>query len=508
MIVPRALSLIAACICGAGCAQLEPLKAPISGVSTVLGGAHIVLSHGDLAQLAETIRLSAGKRLDAAVAPYAVVGGDGATVAPTTVAVFVAAGSASFGALGSIRFSFPLVAPAVTAEVSITPTTKCPLSVAQLTGTVAVALRFSRNSAGIAELVLADAPELILKGGEILDITGCLAGAAPGALAAISMHFGAALRSAVQGSYVAAARATLTAVLPVGLEVAGQADVVIAQRPIQVRLRSAYATASGDTEEAGPLIDNNGIHTRAALTVAIDVSRHPCAPDIAPAGLPASPLLFNPPASPPGSYLLRRAVVLDRALLQHLVWAAQRVGLFCRRRRVQAQAGLAGDWASRVVPGLAPLVNGPPTRVRLWPGGAPALKLVDGATSAELELILPSATLEIAAQVGGVEVVVLVVEGTFRVRLAVDREPGAGLRLAVLGAMVDSVNVSSPLLPVGSDPHLDAIADTVAKLLHVAVRDAFAGLQVPGFVGASVVDVARVGDRLWLWLEQAPPTGG
>ena len=78
----------------------------------------------------------------------------------------------------------------------------------------------------------------------------------------------------------------------------------------------------------------------------------------------------------------------------------------------------------------------------------------------------------------------------------------------VLGAMVDSVNVSSPLLPVGSDPHLDAIADTVAKLLHVAVRDAFAGLQVPGFVGASVVDVARVGDRLWLWLEQAPPTGG
>jgi len=503
----RFLGLVAAtALASTACNGLAPLKAPIAADRTVTGAAHIVLSNGDLGQLAEAIRLSAGKSVDAPVAPLTVPGTGGAKLAATTLAVDVAKGEASLGKLGRVGFSYPLAAAPTTVELLGPTGSSCTMGVDALSGAVAVALRFARSPDGAARVILADAPVFTLQGGELQDQTGCLAKAPPGAADAVAVHLRAALRTALEGSYVATARAVLKVVLPVDAELAGVAPAGPDNGP-KIRLLSAYASPSGSITEAGSLLEHNGNFASAALSVGLDVARHPCAIDVPPPGVPALPLTVTTPPSPAGSFLLRRAVVVDRALLAHLTWVAQRAGLFCRRVRLGDDVGAGSGWAAAVLPALAGWVDGPPTRARLWPGEAATMQLFDRTGGAGIRLRLPAATLEVAAQVAGVEAVVLTVHGTIVLELHIANGPLDGAGLVLDSAAMANAVVRSPLLGSAA-PAPSALVEPLGKLLTATIGGALAGLSPPGFQGASVVASSRVGGRLWLWLEEAPPSGG
>ncbi|GEM_PF-3593562 len=501
-------SVVLLAVVAAACGKLEPLKAPIAADKAVAGGLHVVVSNADLGQLSDAIRLAAGKTVEAPVAPFVVPATDGRALGAATVELAIASGKASLGAAGRLRFTYAITASPIDLTVSQTGAGACTIQRNGLTGTLTMSLRVARGPGGNAEVMLGDATECVLSPAPLIDDSGCLAKAPSGSFAAITKHVDAAIRQGLVGRYVSAARSSIAAVIPLGLERKGRWTTSISGRNVELRVASSFSAGTSKPGDEATVVAHNGQYASASLNVALDADRHPCAVDGPAPGLKSAPLTLATPPSPAGSFLLRRAVVVDRALLAHVAWTAQRTGLFCRHVELPGGAGLTGQWAARVLPALGAWIKDAPQRVRFWPGQLAKVAITERNNEAAIRLDLPSAELEITAPISGIEAVALKVTGSFRLVLQPANDPKTGVGLAIVDASVNSAVVHSPLADQAPVAANDALADVVKKVVARAFFGAFSAWPVPGFDKASVVGSSRVGDRMWIWLEEAPPDSG
>jgi hypothetical protein len=499
--------LIVLVLIACGCEGAVPLTAPVSADKTVLGGLNLVLTNADLSQLAQAIRLSAGKKIEVAIAPAKIVGANGAGLQATTVTVSVVDAQAHLAAQGRVVFQHKLVAKEMPLSLQQSNGQSCALLSLAWQGAVSVSLRFARDAVGVVQVVLGATPSAEITGGVIADPSGCLAKASPGASDALAKQIRDAISAALIGRFVSAGRDVLLAVLPLELEASAQFNTQHRGESIKVSLQSGYAGPDGSTSAPGSLVVHNGQFASAVVHLGAAVQRHTCAVDAAPPKITATPLPLATPPAPAGSFLLRRAVVLDQALLAHLAWGVQRGGSLCASRPLSSIAGLSANWAATLVPALAAWVKDRPSRVRFWPGKSGGAQFLDLGDGGGVQLRLPASTLEIVAPVAGIEVVVLRVTGNIALRMKL-RTGKPGLALELTGATVDSAAVTSALV----NDALSIAEEGVGKLVNLLVQQALAepleALSVPGFEAASVVGSARVGGHLWVWLEEAPPGGG
>lgn len=491
----------------AACAEVSPLGEPIAAQHQVLASAHIVLTNVDVVNLAEGVQLAVGKQLEVPLPPTSIVGGGTRKLAAATMAVDVLQSNAQLGAQGKVVFQHTLQVAQLPLSVLGPGSKVCAMSAGARSGAIAVTLQFLRDAQGV-DVVLAAEPSVQLSGGAIEDTGGCLQGAAPGAVDAVAAQVLTALRSVLTARFSAAGRDVLQAVLPPGAEVAGQVSVPIAgaaKGKLAAQLR--YAGPDGSSEGQGTLLSHNGQHASAALHVGIAAERAACAIDTPPPGIVPTPIGLATPAAPAGTFVLRRAVAVDESLLAHAAWAVQRSGALCQARSLQQVDSLQAQSVAAVAPKLAAWVKEPPSRVRFWPGKPAQARWIDMPDSAGAALVLPESTLEIVAPVAGVEVVILRVQGNFRIDVSL-RGGAPGLRAQVERATADSVSVTSPLV---GDVHV-AEQQALAALIDAAIVHALAPVmhawRAPGMTGAAVVGTARVGKRLWAWLEEAPPVDG
>jgi hypothetical protein len=254
------------------------------------------------------------------------------------------------------------------------------------------------------------------------------------------------------------------------------------------------------------LFKHVGDYGFASLRVAADVSRHSCAPDVAPPQLQGLQLTPIPPAAPEVAFVLRRSVVLDRTLIAHFGWLATRSGMLCRGVQDGLETRLTANWAAEVMPSLAAWVQGGPVGARFWPGDSPTVKVQGGEFGAGVEWVLPDSLLEVTALVSGLELVVLTIEGTFRVLLKPKSLGVAQVGFSVLSAKVDSAVVDSPLLLQPTKPSEVGLNAVVAAAMSGIFKQPLVLSKATASSQADGVGVAQDGDGLWLWLDGV--TGG
>lgn len=499
-VLVAALSLAATCTPNA-----KPLQAPLDAAHVVAQGLHVAIAEADLIDLAEFVRQSPDNKLIVVpLPPFAVPGAGGGTVAATTLQAEVGAGGGGLTPALQVALSWPVTFAPLPLSFVYADGTNCGLLFAgDEPSSLQLALRFGRSPAGHAEVVLAQASELSLQGAAVADGSGCLATAPPGAASAIAQHIETAVRAAVASRYDATATAALRALLDVDMEQGGRVVAELGGREIELRLSARFSPPGGGAP-AGGLLGGGESYGRARLEVGVDVDRHPCAPDVSPPGLAALPLSPIAPPAPGGASVLRRAVVIDRALIQHFAWAVARSGALCRAVTAGIEAGLPASWAGDVSPPLASWVEGGAVGARFWPGASPGVKVRDLGQGAALEWVLPGALLEVTTRVGGLEVAILSIEGQFRVTTWPTAVGAGGVRFEVREAAVDSAVVSSPLLSAEPKPSEAALATLVTQALIGIFSQPLGFEQTAGL--SKVVGTARDGESLWLWLAATSPS--
>lgn len=485
------LTLAAACGCGV---QVAPLDAPVPDSHAVRPAAWVVLTNQDLQQVPFAVRLAAGKSVEVSVPPLKL--GE-QSLAATTLTASVAEGAASITADQDVALTFPITSPDLSLALVADGRAACPLTWQAKGATLSLALHVGRGTDGAVEIVLAGTPSLNVGTDSLKDVGGCLAEVSD--QAKIAAHVRDAAAAALSTPYVNAARAALKAVIPPTLELAASLSVDIEGHPVSAQLETRLRPpSSAPVPEGGSLIQHNGSYAAIGLDIALNVGRHPCAMDAPPPALQVQQLPVKAPDPTTGGQVLRRALVLDRASLAHISWATTRSGYLCRGVSRGVEKLLTASWAADAVPALGTLVEPGSVGARFWPGSTPTVRVVDVDAGAGLEWQLPDAVLEVSAPVAGVELVVLRVEGSFRLTLKPTINAGIGLQ--VVSAAVDSAVLSSPLLPQANM----SAGSGLAPAVDAALRGIFAGVLGlgSGAVGdAVVVGSTRVGDHMWLWLE-------
>lgn len=488
----------------AACNNVTPLDAPLSADHVTVGGAHLVLSNADLLQMAKAVAHTVGTKLEVAIPPIGVPGLAGAELGPRANQLHVTGETVHVGANGALILQHSLKVPSLSLTVHGPKNASCSLTMQSGEMSVTVSLLLQPQADGPPKTVLGAKPLVAGTGSQLTDLNGCLAAASPGAVSFLAEHVVDAMRSSVASRFETAARDILSLVVPTELEASGSAHLALSHNQTgSLGYTSTYSAAEKQTN----LLSHNGNFTSVALSFGTDAARHPCAIDAPPPQVVAQPLGLAAPPAPPGAHVLRRALAIDRAVASRLTWALQRSGALCRAARLPPTLPLSAQWAAAVLPGLQRWVKEAPTRARFWPGAAADMQWVQNHDGPGWELRLPAATLEIVAPVSGVELVVLRVEGTFVVKGTVPIG-AAGVHLAVDAVEVQSASVSSTLLQGAagsSHEQLQAVVDRVCRHMFAGPVAAWV---VPGTQNASVVGAAKVGQRLWLWLEEAPPGGG
>ncbi len=500
-----ALSLFVSLLCGTSCgSEWKPLDSPIAADRAVPFAARMVLADGDLAGLAGAVRLSGGKVVDMAAAPLPLPGPSGYHLASIVGNAVIGDGVATWTVEADLAFHFDLQVPSVALAVTAPGGAACAFTWAETTGDFGFALRFGRSSQGVVQVAPATEPTLELDAAALSDPDKCLGAAGPVATSAILDHIASTLETALAARYVGAATAVVRAVFPPGTERAGRTALTSpgAAAQLEARLAIRYHDLVSQGGETGHLIERGDGYGAAFLEVGFDTDRHACAVDVPPPTLPPQGPPTKPTNGESGGVLMRRALVLAHPLLSHLAWVANRAGTLCRSTHTGFGDGLPASWAGGVLPELGPWVDGAPTGARFWPGASPTIQVVDTAAGGAAQWVLPMALLEVSGHVRGVELIVLRIEGTFRVAVQPSVDSEGGIRLEIIDSRIDSAVVTSPLLAHGagqfSKPNL-------SKIVAAAMAGIFADaqpLQATGLLPADTVALGtlRVGENLWMWL--------
>ncbi len=479
--------------------EMKALEAPLPATRQLGEALHVVVTDADLYELAEYVRQSPGNKvIDLPLPPFNVPGTGGAALLATKLHVEVESGSAAFESSGEIRLQWVVNFDPAALSLSAGTGTLCALTWTVDDSDLRTTLRFARDAQGVATVMLAKASSLSLANAKVSDPSACLGTAAPGAGSAIAKYMATAVSAALTSRYEQDAALALSALLPAHLERKGQSDLPVAGETVALGIDARFA--GGGDKSGASLLDHQASYGHVAMEIGLDMARHGCAADEPPPTSTDGPISPIAPAPAGGSQPLRRALVVERRLLGHFGWAVARSGLLCRSIRTGLEASLPASWAGDVLSPLSAWVQGGPVGAAFWPGGSPILKVKDLGKDAGIEWLFPDALLELSATMAGLEVVVLRVEGTFRLTTWPLALGPWGVSFDVRSASVDSAVVTSPLLAVAPKPAEKALADVVDHAL-IGIFGPAAGLPLQPTVGGSkVVGTARDGDHLWIWL--------
>ncbi len=494
-LTPLLLALSLACT-----AQPQPLQAPLDPSLALPGGARVALLDADLPALAETLRLAAGKSLEVTVAAWPM---------PT----------ATDGAFAQFALSAPLTAVALawtdpqhlrlTAQVGklagapslvLTGEAGCALSWQADAATLALDAEVVRAPDGKLTVQAVPGPPTKWTAATLTDASACLTKLTPGLAATLTDHIQTEITAQLAGRLTTALLPKLATIFAASLEQSGRVTVTPAgDPPIEARFAVQF------TADGGHIASHAGALAQGELAVSLDVDRHPCAVDVPLPVAVASPLAQRSP--PPGQAFLRRALVLDQALVQRLAWMAARSGALCAQSRATLTTPLAPGWAEDLLPQVDEWIEGPPTGARFWPGSSPTTRLIDTPQGAAVEWTMADGQLEIIARVADTEMTVLTVTGGFRATLLPRLQGTRTLAFDLVAVERLATHQSSPLLGDLATPPSEA---ALSALCEAALQGIFAGQAVlpllalsPGPLPAGTVltRVDRTGDALWLWLE-------
>jgi len=478
---------------------LLPLAAPLTVEHTVAGAVRVVLVDGDLASLAETIRVKAGKTVEIAAAPWPLPGASGQTLGALAGSISSSPGTAVWTDDRHLRLTYPMGKQAVPLSIGAPGGAACAFSWSASAGSLAIELEVRRSAQGLATASLASEPSTVWQQAQFIDAETCLAQVNPSAPAQVRAHVESEVRAALVSRFAGAALHALNAVFAPGLERDGRVTAPTRWGDaIETRISIEYKQLSA--QDPAAIARHEGVHAWAELSLGLEVDRAACAMDLPPPKIASTPLPPQAPVAPGASAFLRRAIVIDRSAIAHVAWAMARSGALCQE--TPTSAPIEAAWAGAAVPALGEWIEGGPTGARFWPGGSDAPHFVDSADGPTIEWGLSNATLEIVGRVAGTEMVVLSISGHFRVLVGPVVASGTGLGLVFLSASRDATIVSSPLF--GDDlKFTDAAVDS---LVDAALRGIFSTLPVLPLSAALPADtvvtgVSRSADALWLWLE-------
>jgi hypothetical protein len=489
--------LAALCVAACGPAQAPlPLLAPLPASHTLTSGVQLVLVDADLPALAETVSTLGGKTLQVVAAPWPVPGAPGHVLGPLSTPLQVAGAQAEWLQPTTLQLQFTLTQVTLPLSLGVPGQAACAMSWTAQGGLVRVTLRLDRDPQGQVAVIAGQDPEVTWQKHGLISAQTCLQPPLTDAPAQIDAHLLEAVQATLVPQLTQASVHVLQAVFPPALELQGRLSTATRWGDaVEVRVSTQYQPQAG-----GTLAEHKAGRGIAALAVGLDVDRAACAVDVPPPDHAAETPLAPTPPSPSASTFVRRALVLDKAMLAHLGWAMGRGGALCQ----ETEAGLADlgvGWAAEVLPALADWVQGPPVGARFWPAASPEVQVVDTPAGPALQWQVASATLEIVARVAETDLVVLKITGPFQAIVRPVLQGGGALGLDLLSAQVDGAVVTSPLLPdtTGADAHLGPLVDAA---LHGIFRSAPVlplGLALPP--GTVATGLARSGDALWLWLE-------
>lgn len=476
-----------------------PLTAAVAEDRTVNGALSLVLVDGDLAHLAETIRVKAGKTVEIAAAPWTVPGGSGHVLGALAASINTAPGVASWPDDLHLRLVYPMAKQTVPLSVGQPGTAACAFSWTAAGGTLSIELEVRHTPQGLATASLASEPTALWQQAGLVDAESCLAQVNPGAAGIVRQHVEGEVRSALVARFAGAAMQALGAVFAAGVEREGRVSTSTRWGDaIETRLSLRYASWPG--ADPASIAQHQGVRARAALNLALDVDRAACAVDAPPPGLASTPLPPQAPAAPVESAFFRRALVLDRATLAHVAWALARSGALCQETPAQVPVEAASTAAA--VPALGEWIESGPCGGRFWPGTSEDVVLVDGDDGPAIDWHLKGATLEVVGRVADTETVVVSVTANFRVRLRVVVDGGSGLGLVFVSASRDASQISCPLLGddvLVNDKALDTVVDSALKGIFGLIPVLPLSTALPQ--GTVVTGLSRSADALWLWLE-------
>ena len=485
------LWLLLACA-WAGCGQWQPLAEPVDPALLVQHGGHVAVSNQGLQQVATAVRVAAGKSFVASVAPLALNGPGAAKLGALDLNVTMGDGAASVGDEAAIVLTYPVVVGSQPLAVQPAAGASCASAWAPSGLLLQLRLALGRDAFDSVDVRLAGPPTLVGDATGV-PVDACL-DATAGAI--VDAHLRQAVLTAIASRYIDAGRAALRAVFPPTWEASVQTTV---GRAGVLRLQTRWEQVEPD----GPLLGHNGAYGAAALAVTIDAERDPCAVDAPPPaiGTPAMPVQM--PLAPTGMAILPRAWVLDAPLVSRLGWALHRSGALCRSVGRGLESRLPASWAATLLPALGGLIDASPVSAAFWPGSSPTVTLVDAADGgAALQVRSEKSLLEVLAPVDGVEMVVLRLRGTVRLRLAI-RGGMDGIGLVVDDADAEDLVIDSPLAQVAAPDET-----TTHQLLRGALAGIFeTALAFPSDPSAqlTLAGSSRSADALWLWMTGGAP---
>lgn len=481
-----------------GCnAPWTPLDAPIAASHQLTNSAAAAVADQDLPQIAEMVRVLAGKQVEFAAPPLALAG-SGHQRSALAGTISLTAVQAQWTPSGHLRITAELGKLLVPMAIGKSGAAACALKWHSPGGNAVVSVRLAQLPGGQAQAELVDAPQLSWQGSGFAAGEVCLTPLGAAVSGQLDQQIRQMLADALLPRLSAAALHVLRTSFAPQLALSGQSVVSPAGAPpLKWRVQSGFVA-----DPTGELLSRSAGLSVARLDVAVDVDRHPCAVAAPPPQLP--PRAALQPTQVPGSKsLLRRGLNLDAALIAHLGWAWVRAGGWCRQAPLSNAAPISVEWLQEIAPDLAQWLDSGPTAVRLWPHASAEWAVIDWQGSPGLQWTFSDATLEIIAPVGGAEAVVLSLRGRLHGVLRPAVTSAGKVQLLFGHAAMDSAVVSSPLLG-------DAVAAGATQRLSQLVSAALQGISEPAAVlpltsllpaGTVVTSLSRAGDSLWLWLD-------
>lgn len=473
----------------------SPLTSPLPADRMVPRGLRVAIARDDLGQMAETIRVLAGKQVEFAAPPH-VLPGSGLVLGGYGSKLLLADPKASW--LDDGQLQWQVAVPPMDVALALGQPNQPACAVHwQAAGATATLQAHVVAKTGRADVALTSQPVVAFDQPHLHDSAGCLEALPPGVVAAVEGHVRQTVQDALVPPLGGAVVKALRTAIPPSLAVSGQVPLGDgASGAGQLRLQTAFLGG------ASPQVERQGTLAVAPLVVAADADRAACAVDVPPPQAVAS-LLVKPAVVPSSAPLLRRALVVDAAWLDQLGWLWARAGGFCRRGTTTAATALDSQWAAGLAPALAPWLDNTPPRFRLWPHASPVIDLAEDHGVPLLGWTLADATLEVIADVGGVEAVVLAIRGRIHGQWRVVAGKGSSLQLIHHSGGIDSALVSSPLR---SDLAVTAPAAALTQLVDAALQgmlEPAASLSLEGWLpaGTVITATAQTGQDLWLWLD-------
>ncbi len=490
-------ALAGACSClatpFAACGSFSPLPEPLPEEAHQVNAVRVVVDHGDLPQLAETLRSLSGTSIELAAAPTPIAGGE-FLLGAFSGTLPVAAITVAWAAPGELQVDATSGPFALALSVGRVGEPACALQSPVQSAVARVRVRVVRTSSGDTQALLAAVPELKVFPGKPPQPEPCLLPLPTGGAQQIEAAVHAAVQSAWLTRLSEAGLQILRAVAPAGLAVGGQWAPGVGPGIVQVQ--AIYPGPPGAT----PAV-LGAKYATFSLSLATVAVRDPCAPDVAGPPLAVVETLAPAPA-PSTKAVVRRALVVHQTALVRLAWSAARAGAFCRSGAVAPVTGLPLQWATAVAPALAGWVDDAPAQARLLPYATPVVELVDTPAGPAIAWQLADATLELVGRVGGVPAVVFSIRGRVHGVLRPQVTGSGQLALHLESGGMDSAVVSSPI----AGGAVAAQANPLEALVRAALQGMFApdpvlplSLLLPA--GSVATDVRRSGDALWVWLD-------